>query len=298
MKVSLSWLNDYVSIQMDPVDLAEALTMVGLEVESVSARYRYLDTVFVGQIKEIAPHPNADKLSLCQVDTAQGQVSVVCGAPNIKAGMLSPIALPGTEFPEGFVLEKSVIRGQTSDGMLCSEGELGLGVDRSGIMALDPALSVGDKLASALGLTDTIFEIDLTPNRPDCLSVIGVAREIAAIQNSPLKYPDFKLADKSDKISGLTSVKIEAPDHCPRYVARLLEDIKIKPSPFWLQERLLSVGLRPINNIVDITNFVLMETGQPLHAFDFDRLAENRIVVRTAEQGETFVTLDQKERVF
>ena len=297
MKVSLSWLNDYVSIQMDPSDLAEALTMVGLEVESVSARYRYLDTVFVGQIKEIAPHPNADKLSLCQVDTGQGQVSVVCGAPNIKTGMLSPIALPGTEFPEGFVLEKSVIRGQTSDGMLCSEGELGLGVDRSGIMALDPALSVGDKLASALGLTDTIFEIDLTPNRPDCLSVIGVAREIAAIQNSPLKYPDFKLADKSDKISGLTSIKIEAPDHCPRYVARLLEDIKIKPSPFWLQERLLSVGLRPINNIVDITNFVLMETGQPLHAFDFDHLAQNRIVVRTAKQGETFVTLDQKERV-
>jgi phenylalanyl-tRNA synthetase beta chain len=297
MKVSLSWLNDYVSIQMDPSDLAEALTMVGLEVESVSARYRYLDTVFVGQIKEIAPHPNADKLSLCQVDTGQGQISVVCGAPNIKTGMLSPIALPGTEFPEGFVLEKSVIRGQTSDGMLCSEGELGLGVDRSGIMALDPALTVGDKLSSALGLTDTIFEIDLTPNRPDCLSVIGVAREIAAIQNSRLKYPDFKLADKSNKISGLTSVIIEAPDHCPRYAARLIEDIKIKPSPFWLQERLLSVGQRPINNIVDITNFVLMETGQPLHAFDFDRLAENRIVVRTANQGETFVTLDQKERV-
>ena len=297
MKVSLSWLNDYVPIQMDPADLADALTMVGLEVESVSARYRYLDTVFVGQIEAIAPHPNADKLSLCQVDTGQGQISVVCGAPNIKTGMLSPIALPGTQFPEGFVLEKSVIRGQTSEGMLCSEGELGLGIDRSGIMTLEPSLNVGDKLAAALGLADTIFEIDLTPNRPDCLSVIGVAREIAALQNSPLKYPDFKLADKSNKISKLTSIKIEAPDHCPRYVARLLEDIKIKPSPFWLQERLLSVGLRPINNIVDVTNFVLMETGQPLHAFDFDRLAENRIVVRTARQGEAFVTLDQKERV-
>ena len=297
MKVSLSWLNDYVPIQMDPSDLADALTMVGLEVESVSARYRYLDTVFVGQIEAIAPHPNADKLSLCQVDSGQGQISVVCGAPNIKTGMLAPIALPGTEFPEGFVLEKSVIRGQTSEGMLCSEGELGLGIDRSGIMTLEPSLNVGDKLAAALGLADTIFEIDLTPNRPDCLSVIGVAREIAALQNSPLKYPDFKLADKSDKISELTSITIEAPDHCPRYVARLLEDIQIKPSPFWLQERLLSVGLRPINNIVDVTNFVLMETGQPLHAFDFDRLAENRIVVRTANKGETFVTLDQKERV-
>ena len=297
MKVSLSWLRDYVSIKMDPPDLADALTMVGLEIESVTERYRYLDTVFVGRIEEINPHPNADKLQLCRVDTGQGHISVVCGAPNMKAGMLSPIALPGTEFPEGFVLEKSVIRGQASEGMLCSEGELGLGSDRSEIMALDPRLSVGDKLASALALSDTVYEIELTPNRPDCLSVIGVAREIAAIENTRLKYPDFTLTDKDNEISKLTSIEIEAPDHCPRYVARLLKDIEIKPSPFWLQERLLSVGLRPINNIVDVTNFVLMETGQPLHAFDFERLAENRIVVRTANPGESFVTLDQKERV-
>jgi len=297
MKVSLSWLKDYVPIEMDPSDLAEALTMVGLEIESVSDRYGYLDTVYVGRIEEITPHPNADKLHLCQVDTGQGKVSVVCGAPNTKTGMLSPIALPGTEFPEGFVLEKSVIRGQASEGMLCSEGELGLGEDRSGIMDLDPSLSVGDKLASALALSDTVFEIEITPNRPDCLSVIGVAREIAAIQKVSLTYPDFKLVDKGNTISKRTSIKIAAPEHCPRYVARLLEDIKIKPSPFWLQERLLSIGQRPINNIVDVTNFVLMETGQPLHAFDFDFLAENRIVVRTAGKGETFVTLDQKERV-
>ena len=169
--------------------------------------------------------------------------------------------------------------------------------DRSRIMVLDPSRSVGDKLAPALALSDTVFEIEITPNRPDCLSVIGIAREIAAIQKVRLTYPDFKRIDRGNKISELTSIKLEAPDHCPRYVARLLEDIKIKPSPFWLQERLLSVGLRPINNIVDVTNFVLMETGQPLHAFDFDRLAENRIVVRTANKGETFVTLDQKERV-
>jgi phenylalanyl-tRNA synthetase beta chain len=297
MKVSLSWLKDYVPIEMDPADLAEALTMVGLEIESVSDRYGYLDTVFVGRIEEITPHPNADKLHLCQVDTGQGKVSVVCGAPNAKTGMLSPIALPGTEFPEGFVLEKSVIRGQASEGMLCSEGELGLGEDRSGIMALDPCLSVGDKLTSALALSDTVFEIEITPNRPDCLSVIGVAREIAAIQKVSLTYPDFTLADKGNTICERTSIKIEAPDHCPRYVARLLEDITIKPSPFWMQERLLSIGQRPINNIVDVTNFMLMETGQPLHAFDFDFLAENRIVVRTADKGERFVTLDQKERV-
>ncbi len=296
MKVSLSWLNDYVNIEMAPSDLAEALTMVGLEIESVSERYRYLDTVFVGRIEEIEPHPNADKLHLCRVDTGREQISVVCAAPNAEVGMLSPIALPGTEFPEGFVLEKSVIRGKTSEGMLCSEGELALGEDRSGIMHLDPSLSVGDRLASALGLSDTVFEIEITPNRPDCLSVIGVAREIAAIQNSRLTYPDFELNDADDRISQKTSIQIEAPDHCPRYAARLLEDIQIKPSPFWLQQKLLSVGLRPINNIVDVTNFVLMETGQPLHAFDFDRLAQNRIVVRTANKGETFFTLDQKER--
>ena len=297
MKVSLSWLNDYVNIKMAPSDLAEALTMVGLEIESVMDRYRYLDTVFVGRIETIEPHPNADKLHLCKVETGQGKISVVCGAPNAEVGMLSPIALPGTEFPEGFILEQSVIRGQTSDGMLCSEGELGLGEDRSGIMRLDPALSVGDRLAAALGLSDTVFEIEITPNRPDCLSVIGVAREIAAIQKDRLTYPDFELDDRDDRISRLTSIQIEAPKHCPRYVARLLEGIQIKPSPFWLQERLLSVGLRPINNIVDVTNFVLMETGQPLHAFDFDRLSQNRIVVRTASKGETFITLDQKERV-
>ena len=297
MKVSLSWLKDYVPIQMDPADLAEALTMVGLEVESVSERYGYLDTVFVGRIDEITPHPKTDKLRLCRVNTGPKQISVVCGAPNIQIGMLAPVALPGTEFPEGFVLERSLIRGQTSEGMLCSEGELGLGNDRSGVMVLKPSLSVGVKLASALALSDAVFEIEITPNRPDCLSIIGVAREIAAIQKVRLKYPDFKLADKGNQISKRTSIQIEAPDHCPRYVARLIEDIKVKSSPYWLQDRLLSVGLRPINNIVDVTNFVLMESGQPLHAFDFDRLAENRIVVRTAGKGETFVTLDQKERV-
>jgi phenylalanyl-tRNA synthetase beta chain len=240
MKVSLSWLKDYVPIEMGPADLAEALTMVGLEVESVSERYSYLETVFVGCIDEIAPHPNADKLHLCRVDTGHGQISVVCGAPNIQIGMRAPVALPGTEFPEGFVLEKSTIRGQLSEGLLCSEGELGLGEDRSGIMALDPSLPVGRKLTSALALSDTVFEIEITPNRPDCLSVIGVAREIAAIQKVRLKYPDVKLVDNGNQISERTSIKIEAPDHCPRYVARLLEDIQIKPSPFWMQDRLLS----------------------------------------------------------
>ena len=295
MKVSLSWLKDYIDIQMDAADLADALTMAGLEVESVANRYAYLQTVFVGRVAEVNPHPNADKLTICRVETGDHSRTVVCGAPNVSEGMLAPLALPGTVLPDGTRLEKSVIRGEKSDGMLCSEMELGLGIDSSGIMALNPSLKVGDPLAEALGLEDTVFEFDLTPNRPDCLSVIGIAREIAAIQNTPLNYPDYSLTEKKDTISTLTSVKIEAPDHCPRYSARLVENIVVKPSPYWMQDRLQSVGLRPINNIVDITNYVLMETGHPLHAFDFDQLAQNRIVVKTAADGDTFVTLDQKE---
>jgi len=296
MKASLSWLKDYIDIQMDAADLADALTMAGLEVESVSDRYAYLQTVFVARVTQVNPHPNADKLTLCRVEADETSRTVVCGAPNVTEGMLAPLALPGTVFPDGTQLEKSVIRGEQSNGMLCSAMELGLGSDGSGIMALDPSLRTGDPLAAALGLEDTVFEFDLTPNRPDCLSVIGIAREIAAIQNTALKYPDYELADGQDVISSLTSVKIEAPEHCPRYSARLVEDIVIKPSPFWMQDRLLSVGLRPINNVVDITNYVLMETGQPLHAFDFDLLAQHRIVVKTAAEGDSFVTLDEKER--
>ena len=296
MKVSLSWLRDYVNVTMDPAELAEALTMAGLEVDSVSDRYAYLNGVIVGRVEEVAPHPNADKLTLCRVNTGEGQVSVVCGAPNVKQGMLAPLAQPGTVLPDGTRLAKSVIRGETSEGMLCSDAELGLGDDPGGIMSLNASLIPGTGLAQALDLSDTVFELDLTPNRPDCLSVIGIAREIAIIQNSPLKYPDYAIEDKADIIHQKTSVKIEAPDHCPRYAARLVENVAVTASPYWLQNRLLSVGLRPINNIVDITNFVMLETGQPLHAFDFDNLAENRIVVRLAAEGEKFTTLDDKER--
>ncbi len=296
MKVSLSWLKDYVDITMDAAELAEALTMAGLEVDSVSGRYAYLKGVIVGRIEDVQPHPNADKLRLCRVGTGADTVSVVCGAPNVEAGMLVPLAQPGAVLPDGLRIKKSVIRGEDSAGMLCSSAELELGADSSGIMSLDSSAAVGKTLTEALGLSDTVFELDLTPNRPDCLSIIGIAREVAVIQNSALKYPDFTIDDNGDRIHQLTSVKIEAPDHCPRYAARLLDNVSVKTSPYWLQDRLLSVGLRPINNIVDITNFVMMETGQPLHAFDFDNLAENRIVVRLAADGEKFKTLDEKER--
>ena len=296
MKVSLNWLRKYVDVNLNKNDLADALTMVGLEVEAFSDRYDYLNSVIIGRIVKISPHPNADKLKLCFVDVGSNTISVVCGAPNAKKDMLAPCALPGTCLPKGTILEKSLIHGEVSEGMLCSEIELGLGANSDGIMELDRNLSVGDPLNRALGLSDFAIEIDLTPNRPDCLSIIGTAREIAGIQKTKVKYPEIRLPESFDDITNFTSVTIIDPDLCPRYAASLVFDVTVGESPFWLQDRLISVGLKPINNIVDITNFVMMETGQPLHAFDFDRLAENRIVVRTAKKGETLTTLDGKER--
>lgn len=296
MRVSFSWLADYVDIDMPASELADALTMAGLEVEAVWDRYEYLRTVKVGRIARVAPHPNADRLRLCEVDIGDRQVKVVCGAPNAAEGMLSPLALPGTELPGGMRMEKSVIRGETSEGMLCSGGELMMGTDRSGLMAMDPGLTPGAPLTEALGLSDTVFEIGLTPNRPDCLSIIGIAREVAAIQGTALRQPDIALPSGNGDARKATSVTIQAPDHCPRYAARLIEGIRIGPSPDWLRDRLLSIGLKPISNVVDVTNFVMMEMGQPLHAFDLDFLAGERIVVRLARAGERFTTLDEKER--
>ena len=296
MKVSLSWLNEYVPVTMDIHPLVEALTMAGLEVDSLTDRYEYLNTVVVGRIIGISGHPHADKLKICEVDIGESAIRVVCGAPNATENMVTAAALPGTELPNETLIEKSNVRGELSEGMLCSEGELALGPDFSGIMNLGLSLTPGTPLKEALNLSDMVMDIDLTPNRSDCLSIIGIAREVAALQGTSVQYPTitFPKPPQGD-IFSKTSVTIDAPDHCPRYAARLVEDISVESSPFWLQDRLRSVGLRPINNIVDITNFVMMETGQPLHAFDFDRLEENRILVRTAKKGERFTTLDEKE---
>ncbi len=299
MKVSLKWLQEYIDLDdrdMPVSEICRRLTMAGLETDTVTDPYAWLDTVRVGRISAIHPHPNADRLRVCEVETGEQSYRVVCGAPNVQEGMLSPLALPGTEFPDGKVLEKSVIRGEASEGMLCSEKELELGNRSAGIMELPGHLLPGTGLAAALHLSDATIEIDLTPNRPDCLSLMGVAREIGASVRKKITYPEIPLPRGEKNIHELSSVTIEAPEHCPRYAARLIEGITVKPSPPWLQERMRSVGLRPINNIVDVTNFVMMETGQPLHAFDFDHLEENRIVVRTAGEGETFTTLDGKER--
>jgi phenylalanyl-tRNA synthetase beta chain len=272
--------------------------MAGLEVEAVIDRYDYLKTVVVGKIVSAELHPRADRLTVCRVDIGDQTVPIVCGAPNAAADMLAPTALPGTLLPDGKIIETAEIRGETSQGMLCSEGELDLGPDFSGLMALHSRLTPGTPLTDALGITDTIFEIGLTPNRADCLSVLGVAREAGAVAGlgRRVRPPSIQIEPTGESIHEYTSVTVEAPDHCPRYTVRLVKNVRVAPSPFWLRERLMSVGIRPVNNIVDVTNFVMMETGQPLHAFDYDRLADHRIVVRTAAAGERFTTLDDKDR--
>jgi phenylalanyl-tRNA synthetase beta chain len=297
MKVSLNWLKQYISIDVSPQELADRLTMAGLEVEAVMDRYEYLNTVLVGKIASIKPHPKSDHLKICDVDLGGKTISVVCGAPNARVHMKAPCALPGTVLPSGLRVEESAIRGIVSAGMLCSEAELELGTDKSGLYEISSDLKEGDTLSRALNLSDTILEVSLTPNRSDCLSVIGIAREMAALLNKPLRMPEIILPKPEGNISDFTSVTIDHPEFCPRYAARLVFDVRVAPSPFWLKDRLMSAGLKPINNIVDITNFVMMELGQPLHAFDFDRLAENRIVVRTAKDNEKFKTLDGKERI-
>ncbi|MBF0224700.1 MAG: phenylalanine--tRNA ligase subunit beta [Desulfobacterales bacterium] len=297
MKISLSWLKEYVDINENVYNIADALTMTGLEVEGVSQRYDYLNTVLVGRIKGIIPHPNSNDLKICSVDTGNSIKTIVCGAPNVQVGMIVPAALSGTNLPNGAVIEESNIRGITSEGMICSEFELCLGDNSSGIMNLNENLSIGQTLSEALHLDDYVLEIGVTPNRGDCLSIIGIAREVAAIYGLNLKYPEIKSIQSSEDITKYTSVTLLSKEFCPRYAASLIFDIKVKPSPFWLKDRLLSVGIRPISNIVDVTNFVMLELGQPLHAFDFDNLAENKIVVKTASKGEKFTTLDGKEHL-
>ena len=296
MKVSLNWLKDYVEIRMGLKELTELLTMGGLEVEQVVQMGEGFEKVVVAEINSIRKHPNADRLTWVEAKTDHEKFSIVCGATNIREGQKVPLALIGARLPNGMEIKKSKIRGVPSEGMLCSEIELGLGEDASGIMILPKDLSLGANLGKALGLMDTIIDISITPNRPDCLCVIGVAREIAALTHQKVRYPFSSLSGKGEEIHQKTSVTILDPDLCPRYVARMIEGVKIGPSPHWMRNRLEKVGIRSINNVVDMTNFVMMEWGQPLHAFDFELLEEGRIVVRRAQVGEEFVTLDGVKR--
>lgn len=301
MKVSLSWLKEYIPVELEPNVLADKLTMAGLEVDAVEERYDYLDNIVVARVDEVTKHPNADKLSVCMVNVGEDNpVQIVCGAPNVREGMFVPCALPGAVLPGDMKIKKGKLRGEISQGMLCSAAELRLNTDASGIMDLEGDFVAGTPLEQALKVSDTVFEIDLTPNRPDCLNMVGVAREVGAFMEPMhrVELPDCSLPqDKigTASIHDYAKVEILDPDLCSRYSAGLLFDVTIKPSPFWLQEKLESIGLTPINNVVDITNFVMMETGQPLHAFDFDEVAKGTIIVRRAGKDKEFTTLDSKE---
>ncbi len=297
MNVTLNWLKAYIDFEFSPSELADRLTMLGVEVESVKHLGTELEGVIVGSVTSIRPHPNADKLVLCQVDTGETEeLQIVCGAPNAREGMLAPVATIGATLPVGLTIKRAKLRGETSQGMLCSEKELGLSGDAAGLMELSTDIPLGTPLSEALGLDDVVFELEITPNRPDCLSLIGVAREIRAETGNPLKLPTVDLQESGINIRDLTSVTIDAPDLCPRYAARVIQGVKVAESPVWLQQRLESVGIGVINNIVDVTNFVLMEYGQPLHAFDYHKLAKNRIVVRRARDNEHITTLDEVAR--
>ena len=300
MKVSLSWLKEYTSVTGDPAEIAAELTMAGLEVEAVEDRYTFLDKVVVGRVETAEKHPEADRLSCCRVDVGDEILSIVCGAPNVKSGLMVACACVGAVLPGGLEIKKSKLRGAISQGMLCSATELTLGIDGSGIMELSPDLIPGTPLVQALDLSDVMFDIDLTPNRPDCLSVIGVAREVAAAQGidfNPVTPVPLMVSSAKGNVSDFIQVDIHDPALCHRYMAAMVMDVKVGPSPYWLQDRLESVGLTPINNIVDVTNFVMMEMGQPLHAFDYDFLTQKRIEVRRAGIKQDFLTLDSKTHV-
>ena len=304
MKVSLKWLRDYVDLKLTPEELAERLTMVGLEVNGIDIIGATWNNIVVGQITAINPHPNANRLKLTTVDIGKGSPTVVCGAPNISVGQKVPFASVGAQLIDGhtgetILLKPAKIRDIVSEGMVCSEKELGISDNHEGIMVLPSEASVGIPLSEYLG--DAILDIEVTPNRPDCLSIIGIAHEIAAITGEKLHLPEIHYRESETLIDSLASVNIVEPELCPRYCASLVQEIKIGHSPDWLQQRLKDCGMRPISNVVDATNYVMLEYGQPLHAFDYHKLSRRdtglpQIIVRRAADGEKMTSLDGVER--
>ncbi len=297
MLVPSSWLREMVEIEAGDDELAKALTLAGLEVEAVEPAYPWLNESQVARISRVKTLDEERNLSVCTVETSSGEVVVVCGAPNVREGMLSAFVPPGTEMPDGKEVKEAKVFGVNSAGMLASEYELMLEGDSSGIFDIGakyPSARVGQSISEVTGIKDTVFEIGITPNRPDCLSILGVAREAAALFHSSPRSPEPGI--NGSKGLDSVSITIEAPELCTRYVGAEVDGVRVAPSPGWLARRLLACGVRPINNIVDVTNFVLLELGQPLHAFDLDTLKGQAIVVRTAKRGEKIVTLDGKER--
>lgn len=306
MKVSYQWVSDYVDLTgYAAAQLAELLNRTGIAVDVVENRNKGVSGVVVGYVKSREKHPDADKLSVCVVDAGQEQdLQIVCGAKNVAAGQKVPVALVGASLPDGLQIKRAKLRGVESQGMICSAKELGLN-DRllpkelqEGILVLPEATPVGADALDVLALGDEVIELDLTPNRSDCLSMLGAAYELGAITGRGVRLPDPQegMARSAKRAADHIRVTIDAPEQCGHYAARLIEGVTVAPSPLWLQNRLMAAGIRPINNVVDVTNYVMLEYGQPLHAFDADKVADGRIDVRLAQPGETLVTLDDVER--
>ena len=296
MKIPYSWLKEFIDTRLSPLLAQEALTMAGVEVSSCRFLGEGLDSVVTARILEMRPHPAADRLSLCKVTDGSAEFAIVCGAKNMKAGDAVALAKIGARLPNGVEIKKAKIRGQASEGMLCSEQELKLAEASAGIMILPEDTVPGRPLADALGLSDWLLEVEITPNRGDCLSVLGVARELASITGEKVVLPDVSFPEEGEPIGDLVRIEVSDPALCPRYTARAISGVTIAPSPDWMRRRLTLCGIRPINNIVDVTNYLLLEVGQPMHAFDLDRLRGARIDVRAPKETLTFTTLDGSER--
>ena len=298
MLISLNWLKQY--IDLDGIEISElenALTMIGQEVEKIEVLGENLENVVTAQIIEKEMHPDSDHLTTCKVDNGKEILQIVCGAPNHKAGDKVVLAQVGAKLAPDFVIKKGKIRGVESNGMLCSEEELNIGKDSDGIMILPEDTPVGVPMKEYLGINDTVFELEITPNRPDCLSHIGIARELGAYYNKEVKYPSFAInSESSEKTADNISVEIEDSNLAKRYVARIIKNVTVKESPKWLKERVESIGIRSINNIVDASNFIMMELNQPNHTFDLDKIEGGKIVVRAGHENEKLVTLDEQER--
>jgi len=296
MRVTYNWLKEFVDFEMSPAELAEKLTMAGLEVASLEDWGGRFAGIIVGEIVEELPHPKAERLRIYGVDLGDGTVEVVSSAPNLRPGLKVPYAGPGTRLPDGTEVRRARIRGVWSEGMLCSEVELGLAPEAEGVMELPEDSEPGAPFAGVAGLDDVVFELELTPNRPDCMGVLGVAREVAALTGGEVRLPDTSIVEEGEPASGSAEVVVEDPEGCPRYSARVVRGVRVGRSPLWMRARLIMAGLRPISDVVDVTNYVLLELGHPLHAFDLGKLSGSRIVVRRARKGEILETLDGVER--
>jgi phenylalanyl-tRNA synthetase beta chain len=300
MRISTNWIKSLIpGLNIESYeDLFKRMVEIGLDIEAIESEREKYNKLVVGEVLETQKHPNADKLTLCKVNVGEAVLSIVCGAPNVSSGQKVCVARIGAIIPNGgFEIKKSKIRGELSEGMICAEDELGLTEDHSGIMVLKEEAQVGMEFADYIGANDYFVEIGVTPNRGDLFSQIGMAREIAATYSLNSKLPEIIIHESNEQSKDYIDIEIENKEYCKRFTGRVVKNVTIKDSPEWLQKALKGVGLRPINNIVDITNFVMMETGQPLHAFDYDKIVGKKIIVKTAREGDKFTTLDSKERV-